>query len=79
MNCSFAPVINDIVDVIEEAAFDEPNLCENHPKVPVDMVLTARACARVDRRGWRGPGGAGQERASFTQECQTNSGNYTRP
>lgn len=88
MNCSFVRVINDIVDGMEEAAFDEPNLCENQPKAPVDMVLAmcVCVCARVDRRGWRGPGGDGGlhangragERASLTQECQTNSGNYAR-
>lgn len=32
---------------MEEAAFDEPNLCENHLKVPVDMVLTACVCVHV--------------------------------
>lgn len=47
MNCSFVRVINDIVDGMEEAAFDEPNQCENHPKAPVDMVLTVCVCMCV--------------------------------
>lgn len=92
MNCSFVRVINDIVDGMEEAAFDEPNLCENHPKAPVDMVLTARVCVYVWTDGaGEGPAAAAAacecslhadgravERASLKQEYRTNSGNYTR-